>query len=413
MRVHVSKKKKPSTSRASKPGHPARASASKNIVSIDAFRSRAAGQDLSAEFAAWLHTRMVIPPTGRELPVLSEFMKHYGAPGPTPVVLETHKVAATLEAHLPTVPADDSTFVLQLLLRYVEFLEDAHHWGGTELQSDSVQQLLLTLLNVGPETVGDEAPFEVPAIPREELLSVLVAMPLARRTHGFLHWFGSQRDVTESGRLTSQDIEAAAAALDVAALAVEGSPIESSRELTAAQRAMRAQDIPLADLYWESLLEIGAIEIHGSKASASGNALSYFTNPDDAQALVILLRDVALAMIRRFTNPEYAGGKARLSGAEEITADILVHACLGDGFPVADLAAWIPEDPSPQDMGMVHTLAALNTLAAEGIVEIGTNYTVPPALHKMIAFEFIERAGEPVHYADPKDIDPGYAGASG
>lgn len=206
----MSKKKKPSTTAKSKAGHPARSAASAKIVSIDEFRARAAGDDLSPRFMKWLRVNAPLLANDKTLPTLQTYLELYSQEvGDQDFTIQRwSSMKSAILRFAAEIEDRDFEYTLQIVMGYLLFLGDSGLWSGTDEQFDQAQELVLELLDVQSDEDFDEGIFEVPALTFDQKRDALLALPLAKHLQAFLAWFGSARDITSTGILTRKDIEA-------------------------------------------------------------------------------------------------------------------------------------------------------------------------------------------------------------
>ncbi|WP_411731548.1 hypothetical protein [Paeniglutamicibacter sp.] len=417
----MSKKKNPSASRKAKQGHPARSAATGQIVSIDEFRARSTGNDVSAQFMKWVRANTSLAAIGDPLPILHGFLEHYlrlGGGSDTTVLLPS-PTAATLAWYLTEAPDNDLEFVLHVVMGYLLFLDDSGLWSGSDAQFEEAQAAILEIIDEQSDKAFDDRVFEVPALTREQTRDGLLALPLSGRIQSFMDWFGEKRDVTSKGVLTRKDIQGAAAALGVAAVGVNTDPTMFATHEGEPLRVTTAQDVPRLVLYWEALVQIGIIEL-GARRATMHHPLAATTGRDREELLMHIIRDVALCLYLRFTavdgdHDTHKVVKEDLSNDDIegiIMTSMLLDAGIEDGYSVEHLETALDTTAGDDQLDLLIAQMTLDLLCTEGLVLRDTHYRIPPVLKKMIAFAIAEPAGLDVVHADPLDADdPSYLGA--
>ena len=268
LRDPVSKKKSPSHK--AKQGHPASGTAASHIVSIDEFRARSSGDDVMAGFMKWVRANTSLLELGDPSPVLHAFLENHGTTAKTAATtaLEPFATQVALGKYFYNHPeVDPVSFALQVVMGYLLYLDDSDLWSGSDQLFDDVQEALLETLDEDSDDDFDDRIFEVPALTRAQTRDALLALPLASHLQAFITWFGDKRDVTSTGLLTRKDIEAACAALGVAAKGVNALRASDSSDPDAPYPVTSAQQVPALDLFWEALVRIGIIELGARRAT--------------------------------------------------------------------------------------------------------------------------------------------------
>lgn len=414
-------KKKPSSSSKTKQGHPARSAAAGQIVSIDEFRARSTGDDVSARFMKWVRANTSLTAIGDPLPILHEFLEYYRrfGGGTDTTFLEASPIAATLTWYLTEDQDNDLEFVLHVVMGYLLFLDDSDLWSGSDDHFEAAQSALLEIIDERSDAAFDDRVFAVPALSRKQTLAGLLDLPLSGRLQSFMEWFGDKRDVTSKGVLTRKDIQGAAAALDVAAMGVPTDPTMFTPGDGEPLRVTTAQHVPRLDLYWEALVQIGIIEL-GARRATLHNPLAATTGSDREDLLMHITRDVALCLYLRFTavDEEHENEDAFDEDLTEedvagiLMTSLLLDAGIEDGYSVEYLETALEATAGDDQLDLMMAQMNLDVLCGEGLVLRDTHYRIPPVLKKMIAYAIAEPAGLEVTYADPMDADDlSYLGA--
>lgn len=413
-------KKKKSSAKSTRQGHPARANTGAQIVSIDEFRARSTGDEILGAYAKWIRNNSTLHTMGDPVPALMAFLAAYQQasdfadtlsllPSTTSMALGQLQDECSLE---------DFEFLLHVLMGYSLFLHATGRWGGTDEQFDEIQDMLMEFVDEVADTEFEDRIFEVPAIDRATRVRTLAELPLTRRLLAFIEWFGTKRDVTSKGVLTRKDIEGAAAALDIAAVGVASNPTQPGEIPEGPLRVSSAQDVIRLDLYWGTLVQMGLIELGASKATLE-NPLANLEGEDREELLSLLVQDVALNLYAGFCAgedaPEITMDNIDDALSEDISSilmsAILLDAGFDEGYPVEDLdAALEAVDELEQEDLMVAKLG-LGLLASEGLVDIGETYSIPPVFKKIIAMILAEPEEVEVEYEDPADAQLSYLGA--
>jgi hypothetical protein len=414
----VSKKKKPSASNKARQGHPARSAATGAIVSINEFRARSSGDDVSAGFMKWSRANTSLLELGDPLPVLNTFLENYRTAAKTEVTtaLEPFETQVALGKYFFDHPQEDYSFVLHVAMGYLLYLDDSDLWSGSDQQFEDVQEALLESVDEQSDAEFDDRVFEVPALSRAQTREALLALPLTAHLQAFIAWFGEKRDVTSTGLLTRKDIEGAAAALGVDARGVSAISAEASLKADAPFQATSAQQVPQLDLFWEALVRIELIEV-GSRRATMNRPLDSLAGAAHEEMLMHLVRDVALSLYMQFIA---AGAAAELDAAEDpddtdlfgdLLSSILLEAGIDDGVPTVNLVVAMATlaDAGPDEVLL--TQLALEIMVEEGLLERDTHFRIPPAMKRLVAFALAEPAGLEINYEDPNDQDLSYLGA--
>ncbi|RAX47393.1 hypothetical protein DQ353_18710 [Arthrobacter sp. AQ5-05] len=412
-------KKKKSPAAKTRQGHPGRAAATANIVSIDEFRARSTGDDVTAGFMKWVRANTELLQLGDPLPVLRTFLESHAESAQAPLAthLEPLATQVALGKYVRQNPEADFGFALHTVAAYLLYLDDSDLWSGSDELFEDVQAELLEALGEDLDDEFDDREFEVPALSRAQSRDALLALPLAGHLQAFFAWFGDKRDVTSTGLLTRKDIEGAAAALGVAARGVGKLPAEASNEPGAPYLATSSQQVPLLDLYWEALVRIGIIEL-GSTRATMNRPLDSLTGEAREDMLMHLVRDMALSLYMQlistaattgFDDEDPGDGDADLF--DNMLTTILLDAGTEEGIESGQLAeAFATFERAGLDEGLLTGLA-VDLMLAEGLLERDTHLRVPSVLKKLVAFAVAEPAGLEVLYEDPEDEDLAYLGA--
>ena len=414
----MSKKKKSPAAQA-KQGHPGRAAAAANIVSIDEFRARSTGDDVTAGFMKWVRANTELLQLGDPLPVLRTFLENHGASARTSVstVLEPSATQVALGKYFYDHPEEDFDFVLHVVVGYLLYLDDSDLWSGSDELFEEVQEALLEALDDDSDEEFDDRVFDVPALTRSQTRDALLALPLATHLQAFVAWFGNKRDVTSTGLLTRKDIQGAAAALGVAAQGV-GSPSQgASPDQGAPLQVTSAQQIPQLDLFWDSLLRIGLVEV-GSRHAIMNHPLESLEGTAREDMLMHLLRDVALSLYLQFiataapAGPPAGEATDQTSLAGDLISSILLDAGITTGIPAENLSGALAALEGA-DLGEAPLLdLAVGLMLDEGLLQRDTHIRVPDVLKKLVAFAVAEPSGLEINYKDPRDEDLAYLGAA-
>lgn len=410
----MSPKKSKAARTKDKQGHPARSAGNQNIVSIDAYRVRSNPVEATVFpiFTRWMGENHVPADIGNPLPTLHGFMDTYKKADATGglTILREPALSATLRLNLELLGEEATAQLLYTLLIYLLFLGDSGLWSGSPEQLAHATGMLENLLGLDEESGTEDEQITVPALGKQQALEALSELALAGRVHSFMEWFGVKRKVTANGMLTRVDIEGAAASLGVSAVGVASGASALPLPAGETQRATRAQDVERLDIYWEALIAIGAIELNPTSARLACS-VDIFTDPQRTDERILLLRDAAQAMYERFATPRFIEAGRDHGLPCELVAELLLDSCTEPGFPVEDLVRF-GQDPDPE-VGAPYLAArlVLERLGAEGLLDIGATYKVPPVLIKPAAVIVGHELEVPVLYQDPRDEEPGFAGS--
>lgn len=414
-------KKKKSSAKSAKQGHPARANTAANIVSIDEFRARSTGDEILGAYAKWIRSNSTLHTMGDPVPALMAFLSSYQQASSFADTLSLLPSTASMALGMlqEECSLEDFEFLLHVVLGYSLFLQATGRWGGTDEQFDEIQEMLMEFVDEVADAEFDDRVFVVPAIDRASRVRTLGELPLTRRLLAFIQWFGTKRDVTSNGVLTRKDIEGAAAALDIAAVGVASNPTQPGAIPDGPLRVSSAQDVIRLDLYWSTLVDMGLIELGASKATLE-NPLAALEGEAHEELLSMLVIDVALNFYSRFCTgddaPEITLENIDDALSEDISSilmsALLLDAGFDDGYPVEDLDTAIEAVEQIEQEDLMVTKLGLGLLAAEGLVDIGETYSIPPVFKKVIAVLLAEPEDVEVEYEDPADVQLNYLGAA-
>lgn len=405
-----------------KQGHPARAHSGAQIVSIDEFRARSGDDTVLSAFAKWIRHNSSLNAIGDPVPALQEFLAEYRELDilDQDTVLHPSVLSAALENLEDRFSTEDFEFLLHVVLGYTLFLSATERWSGTNEQVDAVQEVIMQFVEQVGDAQFDELEFVIPAIDQATTYHMLSALPLARRLFAFFEWFGTKRDITSKCVLTRKDIEGAAAALDVSAIGVSSGATPPGEEPEGPLRVFSAVDVERLNLYWEALVTLGVIEI-GSTKAALHNPLDGLEGHEHKALSIALLRDLALTIYRYFCELGLpwdeqldeldADGNFEGSVFGEVIGALLLEASHEDGYPVEGLRVVTETLAGDDQLDMLAAEQAFTLLAAEGLIDVGANYSVPPVLKKTVVFLLAEPEDHQITYEDPADEDIEYTGA--
>lgn len=418
----MSKKKKPSTTAKSKAGHPARSAASAKIVSIDEFRARTAGDDLSPRFMKWLRVNAPLLANDKTLPTLQTYLELYSQEvGDQDFTIQRwSSMKSAILRFAAEIEDRDFEYTLQIVMGYLLFLGDSGLWSGTDEQFDQAQELVLELLDVQSDEDFDEGIFEVPALTFDQKRDALLALPLAKHLQAFLAWFGSARDITSTGILTRKDIEGAAAALGMSAIGVNSAPSLVAPEAGEPVRVTSAKDLPRLHMFWDALIQVGIISLSAKRASVN-DLFEHDPQIDTDQRWMHLTKDMALAIYEGLIDVEFEDEDDDDLSEEEFEdhdvvgmwmSTLLLEAGMDEGYPADSLENALSTLEGSDQKDLLVARELLHTLAQEGLIETGSHYRIPPVLKKIIAHVIAEPSSVEVDYEDELDEDLGYLGAT-
>ena len=417
----MSKKKKSSAAKA-KQGHPGRAAAAANIVSIDEFRARSTGDDVTAGFMKWVRANTELQQLGDPLPVLRQFLSNHAESAQTQVItqLEPFATEVALGKYVYEGPEENFEFALHTVAAYLMYLDDSDLWSGSDKQFEDVQEALLESIDEEFEDEFEDGFFEVPALSRAQNRDGLLALPLAKHLQDFIAWFGDKRDVTSTGILTRKDIEGAAAALGILAQGVSKRPPAESFDPAGPLLVTSAQQVPLLDAFWEALVRIGLIELATTRATMH-RPLDSLTGTAHEEMLMFLIRDVALSLYMQLiatvgmpaldelgdNDPE----DEEFDLFDNMLTTVLLDAGTDEGIAVDELTGAFATFEKTEISEGILTEIAVELMLAEGLLERDTHVRVPAVLKKLVAFAAAEPSGFEISYEDPQDEDLTYLGA--
>ena len=410
----MSKKKKSSAAKA-KQGHPGRAAAAANIVSIDEFRARSTGDDVTAGFMKWVRTHTELLQLGDPLPVLRSFLANHAESAQTQMItqLDPFATEVALGKYIYERPEENFEFALHTVAAYLMYLDDSDLWSGNDKQFEDVREALLESIDEELDDDFEGQPFDVPALSRAQTRDGLLALPLAKHLQDFIAWFGDKRDVTSTGILTRKDIEGAAATLGIAAQGVNKRPTAESFDPTGPMPVTSAQQVPLLDLFWDALLRIGLVEL-GSTRATMHRPLDSLTGEAREDMLLHLIRDVALSLYMQLIA---AAGIPDLEDEDidifdNMLTTVLIDAGTHEGIAADELTeAFATFERAEVSEGIITELS-VDLMFALGLLERDTHVRVPEVLKKLVAFAAAEPSGYEVNYEDPEDEDLAYLGAT-
>ncbi|WP_052136310.1 plasmid pRiA4b ORF-3 family protein [Arthrobacter sp. PAMC 25486] len=275
---------------------------------------------------------------------------------------------------------EDVEFVFVAIRTYLTFLEETKLWTGTQEEFETVSGLFYE---------DDEPVFpdiDQPDLTPEQELAGLEATPLAQRMEALLRWIGPGAAVTSTGALKLKDIEAAAAAVGVAATGAKANakreqvPYFDRKNLPQGQVPIvkSMYEVPMLAKMWAALESAQLIEIGSTKVwpTPSAQRILQPGHPERRETLGGFITNFLSVAV--FGEQDWAPWVGQAAAAQ---AAILYAACTGVPVPIGALS-----DPiSLQALGLDETAARhlrdrMAELAELGLVTLDGTISVPPAM---------------------------------
>ncbi|MBP2413049.1 hypothetical protein JOF48_001848 [Arthrobacter stackebrandtii] len=303
---------------------------------------------------------------------------------------------------------EDTEFIFVAVRTYLLFLEETKAWtGGPE----DLAQVFTLFYDDGEPLFPD---IDQPELSEEEELAGLEATSLAQRMEALLRWIGPGAAVTSTGALKLKDIEAAAAAVGVAA---KGAKAGAKREQLPGfnlknmpedhvPTVKSMYEVPLLAKMWAALEGAGLIGVGATKVWLNPKARILLEpgNPERRMALGIFI--TAFLTVAVTGEQDWAPWVGQAAAAQ---IALLYAACQGAGIPAIALT-----DPESLDAVGLDEYGArllrerMDELAELGLVSMGETITVPPAVVPSVVA--LAQSG----YADEEDesYGPGFGAAA-
>ncbi|MGA7204884.1 MAG: hypothetical protein WBX27_09670 [Specibacter sp.] len=404
--------KKPSSTKKSRFGNPAKAAADAaaraNAASLADIRLERTMEAVAPGFALWLESQ------GRDdasidisLMILDDFFDMYRIlePRTDAFSLVPAAVREVMEVSADANPS--SAFALRSGVRdYVDYLVQAALWTGTpgellELADvfkqpswpgldPTVELNLDALLPAGRSAQGDDhapgddviepadrefATVHVPELSAKLFMATAEATPLWKNTLALLAWIGDGRDTSLKGLLRNKDRAGASATLSNTGAGILGEANLASA--TAAE--LEAETRERLKLYWHLLGSLGLVQFKAGRALLSPRAQD-FLDPGEPAAEVF--RDMLdqFILISALT-----GSEPGVYDDWHFDMATFMVRCASDNPPTPDALVEALQSPDTAD-ARVHILAKnVASWAAEGLVTVGGHVEIPDAFRLDVA----------------------------
>ncbi len=271
--------------------------------------------------------------------------------------------------------------IFDYLHLYAEFLFETGRWSGTE-EDYFVLHMLLT-----EEASGELGlPDDIPELSDEEQDQAFQELPVLQLTGRLLEWLGAGKDVTGTGVLRLKDIEGAAGAVGVKARGKKTGKGPLSEDEGAAEADPESfevgsmHEVPVLREIWAALVDIDGLSI-GSTRAAPGAAVESWN---------ALGLDSRLQIRREFLTVFLASAVMESGSMWEegprdnaTLARVLLRGATGEPVSVDELKSAAANESVGSALSAFEAIRALRelaTLADLGLVDVGTHYTVPPAV---------------------------------
>ncbi|MDQ0093673.1 hypothetical protein [Paeniglutamicibacter psychrophenolicus] len=387
------------------------------IVSIGEYRIRREIPRVLPAFEAWCREKNFDVRGDALKARITAFLGHYARLNRDSDItfLNVQAFAATLDELMFFGKTNDFLDMTHVFGAYLEFLHATGTWGGTHEQFVQLDTYFKCFSFPGFEPSYSPIPelqaaiITVPKLSEDELAEAIGRLPVARRVLSFLQWLGPRREITSLKVLNKKHVQEAAAALDVDAVPVSGALPVGGQPTNGPVLFKSATGVGRLELYWGALVGAGLIELSASRAYPSPEAIGFLEDP--SANLVEVVRTVARNMYGAFSKEVsdryqememgYLTRYFLLEAAvEPINTEVLKH-------PVRGLP-----DLDPRGDADIIAIAwqRLERLCDEGLVEIGSTLSIPPALLKPLVLELAKASEVAVRFKDPADEAPAVDG---
>ncbi len=275
---------------------------------------------------------------------------------------------------------EDIEFIFVAVRTYLQFLEETRAWTGSP---EDLAQVFTLFYDDGEPRFPD---IDQPEMTEDEELAGLEATSLVQRMGALLRWIGPGAAVTSTGALKLKDIEAAAAAVGVAA---KGARAGAKREQIPGfnldnmpedhvPTVNSMYEVPLLSKMWAALEGVGLIDVGATKVWVTPTA-RFLLEPGHPQRRETLGTFVtAFLTVAVLGEQEWAPWVGQAAAAQ---IALLYAACQGAGIPA--IALTDPESLNAvglDEYGARLLRKRMDELAELGLVTLGETITVPPAV---------------------------------
>lgn len=358
-------------------GNPAKIAKDKTVLSFtDAVVHRAI-DPLMPDFRAWMSAAGVDTEQGDWLSsLLADFFKNYAQSVPA---LDVTSLDVTVTANILDSAASfhpEMRLGVSLALNsYLKFLATTQSWTGT---SNELAQLIEM---TGPESSA--APslklsqyVAFGTLTPEEAGAARADMIYMRRAVALLAWIGTGRELTGTALVRRKDISEAAGCVDIQAI---GSPTRNTLAAGGPKQVTSMTQLPRLMRYWQALIDTRLVAVSAKHVELTQLGRALQANPADA------LNDSAILAYFLFYDSVIPHDT--FDPDESIRVMIALSlADAGSNKPVESEILLSSKRPTgPRAIQAILVASEIRKLAEEGLVEVGTHITVPPALRSPLA----------------------------
>ena len=371
----------PKSTNKSRSGNPAKAAADKKVLSFTDRAAQQALEPMMPGFRSWMDAAGVDAEQSDWLAkLLLNFFKNYAM---SIADVEATTLDAPLTSKLLESAADfhpEMRLGMALAVNsYLKFLSSTDAWTGSK--NDLTQLLKMT----GPEYAAAHglklAQYVAhPPLTPQEAGAARAELVFVRRAAALLAWIGEGRELTDAKLLRRKDIAAAAACVDTNAV---GSA--SSRD----PRLIGGDDspIPVSTMtqlprlmhYWQALIDARLIVVSAHRVKLTDIGHQFHQDPAGAE------HDTAVLAYFLFYDSIIPYG----TFDPEESVHVMVALALADAAsntPMeSELLFGLGALAGPRVVQTMVVASQITQAAEEGLVEIGTHITVPPALRRPLA----------------------------
>ncbi len=370
--------KKPKNTKKSRFGNPAKAAAENTVVSFADAVAKRALEPLMPGFHQWMGQAGVEPEEVQWLSsLLTDFFKNYAQNIPAPDVrnLDVDLTSMILDSAGSFHPEMRQSVSLALN-SYLKFLMTTQAWSGTP------NNLAYLIAMTTPEAVqAANAKFAArvisPPMPHSESEAAAAKLVFVRRAKALLDWIGDGRELTTSGLLKRKDIQGAAACVGIAAVgaASRSAPQEAPgapMPVTSMTQLGRLMN------YWNALVDAEFINVSTSRVALTGGGRGYLAATDRSVPFATLLSYFLLYDVLVPWNEYKPDDQVRNALAEILTSAASAH-------PPESSAVFSDKTPeNPRDFIGIMVESAIQRLAEDGLVDVGSHIVIPPVLRHAV-----------------------------
>ncbi|WP_104087143.1 plasmid pRiA4b ORF-3 family protein [Arthrobacter sp. GMC3] len=360
-------------------GSPAKAAASKSVLSFTDVVAERALEPLMPGFRAWASAAGIDPEQIDWLSgLLQEFFKNYAqsVPDVDACNLEVPLTSKVLESAAAFHP-EMRLGVALALNTYLEFLSTTGAWAGTP--NDLAQLLKMT----GPERAAAGLKLSqyaaLPSLTPAEEGVARAQLLFVRRAVALLAWLGEGRKLTDARLLPRKDIAAAAACVDTNAVGSTTSRPDPLAGPDAAIPVTSMIQLPRLMQYWQALIDTRLITVKANRVTVTRIGKALRENPAEAD------HDTAVLAYFLFYDSVIPYGPFD----PEESIQVMIALALADAAsnkPVEADTLFGPDIlASPRAFQAILVGSRIREAAEEGLVEIGTHIIVPPVLRSPLA----------------------------